>query len=435
MLLTLNWITIFVSLIPLTKSVKRVTSGKYSLIHISIFAFWLMQILPLLVEIVVGENINFKSFPTMYRAMTDDNVGLIYDGMVIGIIFLLYFFAEKLCQKHERKPSVLISLMNMSINMGGKILLFVGMFVLPIFVVLLAPNSLVYLKFAYFYTETSYDLSERLFHTDVMVYVGYIAFGCTMLQYLYRSESKISKNMDILTAIILFTWLDQKRALLTFSLIGIIAIDIIKHGYKSKNQLIFKSVLFGAITVTYFVIYSQVTGKGSESQFYFQYVLYYSRMNCIKTSIYDLLNGHTMLEYNGQTILYNIFFFVPRQYWIDKPVMFCKYFTAYAYGRNSLDFMPWNLHVNIWTEFLENFGFIGIPIAIAFIVVVANITEKTENVIVFLFGTVFIVFYCMFGFETLTLISYVLWLGGLLINKQYGLINSESKNLSRNRMN
>lgn len=433
MLLTLNWITIFVSLIPLTKSVKRVTSGKYSLIHISIFAFWLMQILPLLVEIVVGVDIIFKSFPTMYQAMIDENVGLIYDGLVIGMIYILYFWAEKLCQNHVKKPSVLINFRNMSINMGGKMLLFAGMFVLPIIVVLLAPNSLVYLKFAYFYTEPSYDIAERLFHTDVMVYAGYIAFGCTMLQYLYRSESKISENMDILAAIILFTWLDQKRALLTFSLIGIIAIDIIKKGYKSKNQLIFKGIVFGAVAVTYFLIYSQVTGKGSESQFSFQYVLYYSRMNCVKTAIYDLLNGHTMLEYNGQTILYNILFFVPRQYWIDKPVMFCKYFTAYAYGQNSLDFVPWNLHVNIWTEFLENFGFIGIPIAIVFVAVVANITEKTDNVFVFLFGTVFVVFYFMFGFETLTLISYVLWLGGIFINKLHGISNIESKYFSRNR--
>ena len=94
--------------------------------------------------------------------------------------------------------------------------------------------------------------------------------------------------------------------------------------------------------------------------------------------------------------------------------MYCKYFTAYTMGLDNTDFLPWNLQVNIWTEFLSNFGILGIMIAILFICIVTKISEKSGNILIYLFGTIFIMFYLAFGFETFTLIAYIAWLVGIM---------------------
>ena len=60
----------------------------------------------------------------------------------------------------------------------------------------------------------------------------------------------------------MFTWIDGKRALLIFSLVGIVIIDIIKHNFDIK-----KTIVLGMIAIVYFGVYVKITGKGRRRLF------------------------------------------------------------------------------------------------------------------------------------------------------------------------
>jgi len=415
MLQVLNWMTIILTLYPLIKSILKIISGKYSILHLGIVVTWVMQVLPLLIECFLGISNQAQTYVNMYYAMTDAKTGRIYNLMLLGVIYFMYILANHSYKKQQRDYHILKELLNVHIPVVGQLVLSVLMF-LPVLAVLLAPQPSIYLKFAYFYRKTvSAESAIRLYHTSYIMYANYIAFGASMMKYLYRKKRKLFANVDIFCSIFLYSWIDGKRALLIFSLIGILAIDILKRTYANRrDKLIAKAILFACISIAFFGAYSEYTGKGTESEFLLQYTMYFSRMSSVKTAIYDWLNGHQILEYKGQTMLYNLFFFVPRSFWPSKPVMYCKYFTAYSLGRVSTDFLSWNLLVNIWTEFVSNFGIIGMLLAVILISWVARISENSDSIVVYLFGTIFVVFYLCFGFETFTTISYLAWMASLL---------------------
>ena len=406
MTVLINWITVALSTIILGASIHKIAKGRFVMLHFITIVFYLMQVVPLIVDNIIGVDISLKKYPKMYTAMTDDTVAYIYCAFVIITLLVLYCFANR---SLKNSNTVNFPVVEFNVSIYVKMILFFGMF-LPILAVLQSPDPSIYLKFSYFYMNSyNSSSSEYLYHTSTITLVNYIAFASAMLSYLFKRKNAMS--IEIYLAILLYVWIDGKRALLTFSLIGILIIDLLKKKYRSRAIVYFQKVIFFAVLIIgYFILYSSVTGKGSDETFYVQYSTYYGRMSNVKTAIYDVLNTNSILDYKGQTLLYNLLFFVPRVFWPGKPAMYCKYFTAYVYNRSSSLFLPWNLQVNVWSEFISNCGLWGIILAIALIIIVSRISEKSGDFFQYMFGTLFISFYCMFGFETLTLISYIIWL-------------------------
>lgn len=415
----INWISVIYCMFFAFSSVKKILNNKYSILHIAVVFFFVMQVIPIVFEAFFGIDESMSIYKNMYIAMLDKSTSFAYCFFVMFTISCLYCLGNSLLKKQKHKFSIIDTITSIKINSIISFVVFIGMFVPPILAVAFSPDWTIYTDFSYFYTNDYYKNSDiYLYHTSVVTVANCLAFGFTIVQYLCRDISKKHINFDVFFAIVLFTWIDGKRTLLTFSLIGILAIDVLKRRYRNRaGKLLGKALVFSIIIIGYFIFYSQITGKGIDLAFGVKYELYYSRLSSVKTAIYDLLNGSKMLDYNGQSILYNILFFVPREFWENKPVMFCKYFTAYALGHSTSDFVSWNLLVNIWTEFIANFGFVGNILAIAFCYFVAKITENTNNVLVYLFGTLFILFYFVFGFEVFALIAYILWIALLCVSK------------------
>lgn len=424
MVLAGNWIVILFTLYPLYKSARKILCSYYSILHLCVTVFWMMQVLPILMEMIFGLSDGLSIYTKMYLAMQDEKVAILYDIFCIIVIFSLYFEGNRFARHHNILQQIAHSANNIKIKNGARLVLFTGMFLVPLFSVILAPEPRIYLKFSYFYMNDVLPSSIiYLYDVTVMTYVNYIAFGSTMILYLIRKRSQYRYNLDIILSMVIYTWLDGKRALLIFSLIGILAIDVIKQNVKIK-----KIVTFGLIAVFYFIIYVKITGKGEETNFVTHYFMYYSRMNTVKTAIYSLFDNTSITQYPGQTIIFDLLFFIPRRFWSNKPVMFCKYFTTYTMNKDATDFLAWNLQVNIWTEFISNFGMIiGIILSLVLVKAVVNISEKSDHILVFLLGMVFIMFYFMFGFETLALMAYSGWICALIMVKIISLLRVDRK--------
>jgi hypothetical protein len=89
----------------------------------------------------------------------------------------------------------------------------------------------------------------------------------------------------------------------------------------------------------------------------------YGRDHDLKAAIYcELADGGTrLLEYRGQTMLFDLTMFVPRSLWPGKPLTYATYVTAYAL-RIRPAFFGWGITTSFLDEAVANFGWAGLLI-------------------------------------------------------------------------
>ncbi|EGC04492.1 O-antigen polymerase [Ruminococcus albus] len=377
------------------KSLKMFKYNRYNVLSICNLLFFLIQIVPMYLQIVfgVGSEINKRTTGLLYDALLDTKVDLIYCGFIVIVPIMLYYFSLKIPHvDHSKEFKTLFDRLKKNVYL--KLLVFLGMFINVPFV-LLSPNPTVYLDFARFLGSNDINNIEYLYYSQIVAKANIVAFFCIIFFYMLNNIS--SYNLSVAIALFLMTWINGKRTLILFALIGIIAIDLVVKKKETK-KIIRKALLFLLLELAYFLIYRNITGKDSSSDFYSLYTLYFSRMANVKLSIYELLDNRNMLDYPFQTILYDLFWFVPRHIWQSKPYMYVKYHTAYAFNMKPLE-LPWNFQVNIWAEMISNMGFVAPFICVYVMYVIANKIEKSKNIFAYLFGMAFLCIYSMFGFE------------------------------------
>lgn len=412
----LSWVTIIFCSAFFLKSVQKVVFGFFSTLHLAVIVFFAMQVVPLFVENIFGYDDAMYMLTNVYDASTNLTVHIVYCFFCCLTVCSLYGLAVV----YDRNSSKLF-FVDQKVAENNFILEFVlvlGVFS-PVFACFFAPDPSIYVVFGRFYKNTynSMDVSF-LYYMLVLRYFNYISFLSVILLYFFNEKRNLMINVVVFFGIFLFSWLDGKRTLLTFALLAILTIDIIRKRYQNKKMLlVVKIFVFMLVAVLFFVLYKNYTGKGADSEFLSHYNQYFSRMGCVKTAIYSILENKPIVEYPGQTLLFNLFFYVPRGFWHDKPAMFCKYFTAYALNHKVTDFFSWNLLVNMWSEFIANLGILGYFLAMSIVGWLAKVTDMTNNGYVRLWGMLLVLLYFMFGFEYLIFVIYILFVISYAIQK------------------
>ena len=386
------------------------TRQYYSIYNILGIVFYIFQFVPLIVSFFWGEGYHFYAANNIERSLNDTTTCIIYN---IFVIIILFYFFYRGREKDKDLYYNINKLKNLTVSKIVKYILIIAM-LSPILAVYFAPNPSIYFKWAYFYTNTA-SFSEEFYNTEVMHVFLYISFFSFVLYYLDNNK----KEWFAYFIIILITWLSSKRTFLVFGFSVIIIIDLFKGKFINKTaRLINKAILLVAICVSYFIYYSVNTGKGSDEPFYVTYTMYYSRDYSIKASVFDQLNGARMLEYPGQSVLFDFFFFIPRDSWNNKPMMFSKYFTTYCQDRGLDSISTTNYYVNIWSEYISNFGIIIGPIlAILLISFILKISSNSKATMIYFLGVSFVVFYFFWGVQPFTMVIYGCW--AILIIKHF----------------
>ena len=398
-------------LILLLRIIKQVLNGNTNAYTIFSIVFFVFHFPSLLIDHLI-DNGAFVFFdkPVLYKALTDSTVAVVYDISICIILYVLYYQSKKRCNK---KFSIIKKIIqNIQFSPVINMFLLFGMIV-PLICVQLAPNPYIYTQWAYTYR---YNISflEELYHNNVMANALYLSFFCVVI---YAVQKK-KYSFIIYNVIVLITWLSFKRTLLVFAVLILIFIDFFKDRFSLRpHKTIFKSIILVFSCIWYFIFYSLNTGKLVDAPFYYSYTLYYSRHYCVKAAILDQLNGMSMLHYRGESILFDLFFYIPREYWPNKPSVFTAYLSNYCQGKSIDSPTTVFYYSNIWTEFIANFHLIGIVIAFLFINFVMNLTEKSKNNYAYVFGVLFIVFYSFWGIQPLTMLIEVIWIICLVIGK------------------
>lgn len=365
-----------------------------------------MQVVPLLVDSFNDVDELYTNTPYLYYSMTDDTVSFIYSIFCIVTILVLYELGNRYAIKAYRAISISIPKKQNKIIM---ILSFLCMF-LPILGVILSPSPNIYRNFSYFYTHSYNELGlEYLYHKYVILSLNYIACFSILVYYFYKSGSKVSSIYTFLASAIVI-WVDGKRALLLFLLIGILFIDFLRLNFKIDKRIIIKGILLSSVVICYMSYYSNITNKNKDVSSYLSYNAYLCREGEVKMSIYSRCYDVDLLPYDGATLLFNMIFFIPRSYWEEKPYGFYNYITSFAYYGRGDNFLPSsNRQVNIWSEFIANLGILGYILSFVFICWVVRLSERSCNKMLYMIGTLFIITYFCFGFEFIVRFLFIVW--------------------------
>ena len=392
-------------------TIKRFLRGTYSILHILVLVFYIMQIVPIVVDEYNNMDVYKYLSPFLYKARIDETVALTYDLFCAITVFVLKIMGDI----NARYTNIFVfdgwSKYRTPILFVSYLALF-----LPLLGCLLAPKPSIYLQFSYFYMHKISMINPlRIYHTTVLGIFDMIAFLALIVIYYFKQNK--TTNIIIALAIFLLVWIDGKRALFVFLLIGILAIDYFKVSSGQLNSFIKKSCFLLVVIVSYFLLYSYVTNKISNDEFT-TYSEYFARSGQVKLAIYNRLHGNKMLEYDGQSLLYNLLFYVPRSYWPDKPFGFYNYYTAYAFSGIGTPFIKgFNYQVNLWSEFLANNGVLGYFMALLFVWKISESIDFTSDVVTKMLGSIFILLYFMFGFELILRVLFIIYLVKVISNR------------------
>ena len=145
----------------------------------------------------------------------------------------------------------------------------------------------------------------------------------------------------------------------------------------------------------------------------------------VKVAIYDRLNDKIILKYPGESILYNLLWFIPRSIWESKPYPYYKYFTSYVFsGIYNGKISNSNFQVNMLSEFISNFGIIfGTIITLIIIIKIIKTSENSNNKITYFSGVGFVALYMTYGFENIVRYIFLIW----IFSKIYTFISKKLK--------
>ena len=406
------------------KTTLSIIKKSFNVYSVFVFVFFIFQFPSLILDhFFYDQIIAFEDSPNLYKALLDERVSVLYDIVICVIIYWLYKQSKTYNSMAFNNLTNRFKKINFGMILSA--FLYIGM-LSPIICVLLAPDPSIYSKWAYLY-RYNMSLIDSLYFENIIENANIISFLCMIIYAFQRNKNSYLIYFNT----IIITWISFKRTLLFFALISFVFVDYIKGLFVfNPRRTMIKYVSLTIICVLYFIYYGINTRKGDDVPFYYSYTLYYSRHYCLKVAILDQLNGMTMLDYRGQSFVFDLLFFIPRSIWENKPSVFTQYLTNYCKDRDPESDVSISVYyANIWSEYFANFHVFGIFFAFIFIKLFIRVSEKSNNPNTYLVSILFIIFYFFWGIQPFTMLIIVIWwvcyLHGLLFCKKRLLVGSK----------
>lgn len=430
MIIILDILTLIISVIILFK----VRKCKMNSILLGLLIFDIAYVIPILFQMFLGyPKIGYYGFKL---AIDDTLTCTVYDIFVIVVQLIYYQYIRKTKHKKEYKKIENINLIEkverkrLKLRKSKILFLASNFFMLaPVFAWLFAPDPLIYFKGLGVFTMNNVTTTtiDYNYFINVVKYCNYIgAIAIILSKFIDINDNKILKiNRGMVLVII--TILNGKRTFFSFIILALLAIDMFSN--KTQKEKMIRAIFTSIIVLGYFVIYAYVSGKSEyNSNWYSVISEYFFRGNTTKVAIYSVLNPNKLkiLDYNGQSVLYNLLFFIPRSIWNGKPYQYPMYFTSGVFGFKELTTVGWYFQTGLYGEMISNFGLFGILIGPIFIRTIGKISDKSKSLIVTFLGTAFICFIQVFEYSDMFKVLFLLWV--ILAAKERVLKKKEEKN-------
>lgn len=356
-----SFLAITICLIPTILSlisIIRVGIKPFTLLQI---IFFLVFVLPIFLDILNGSP-SYYDFPGFRDSADDGKVNFLYNTFIIFISIFNWFFRGRktIDISISRKFSWIdISLLLLTVS--------------PLITVFFAPDL------SYYYTygiDKPATISTLLFHSLISLLTNISVVICAYL--LAKMDIRQLIFIMLLSLIVFLDfWLNGKRAIVLIFILMLSLFYWLKNRTKNRNTIFLITILFIGFSIFNIWYQSNIRDFNSQlnnSESYENFRIDYFRDQRVKMVIYSIIYPERMkiLEYSGQSFLFDIAAFVPRSVWDNKPYPYAVYFTSAIYYAPIED-RGWGMTTSIYDELLANFGFIGV---LVFQIFLANMFNK-----------------------------------------------------------
>ncbi|MBT8862718.1 hypothetical protein BTH82_07615 [Lactobacillus delbrueckii subsp. bulgaricus] len=338
---------------------------------VAIFDF--AQVIPFGIELYSGlPNIPYKNF---LIAMEDKKTTQIFVLFIIAVQLVFLYEIERINKaiKKGQHQTTIVEFVQKVVNSKYRPLLIMLCYIAFLYVIagiMMSPDPSIYLDIKQYDPVYYYAMRQRASLLAV----------ATILLKLLDTNHNFFFWISRLVFIIVATLVDKKRTLLMIVVGMCFIIDYVSNRNSNKRLLIKYTIIFG-LTAWYFVFYANYIGK-TGNDWYYTLNEYIFREMHLRFTIYAALNPTQIhiLDYPGQSVLFNLFWWIPRALWKSKPRPFYEYYISgvLGYGTNSYDSIGWSMPASYFTEFVSNFGILGLVIGAWFTIWMARFFERRD---------------------------------------------------------
>lgn len=254
--------------------------------------------------------------------------------------------------------------------------------VLPVVSLAFAPEPSIYLEYGAVLTseELAYTGHTSVFslfqdpdryHSLIGTLTNLSLIGAI---WIIATIRRINVSSLLLVAVFLGSsiWLKGKRNIVAIAVFLVTYVLWYRGTLKGKRLFVAFAVAAAMIGIYSFLY--QISLRDAllmgKNEMYENISIDYGRDHVIKFTIFSELNRETypVLEYRGQSLLFNLVFLVPRELWPDKPWPYSVYFTSAVYSIQPARYIGWGYTTSLLGEAISNFSWAGLligPLAIA----------------------------------------------------------------------
>lgn len=314
--------------------------------------FWL----PILLDIILGIPIYDFKFQGFQQASQDNATSLIYN---IYTSFIIILFLRRLDKYRFRLSHNEILVTLQKIKHNRKYLYILS--ILPIFLLLFVDNPMMYL--VYRAINPDYEIPDGpinglLMNSTLIAGITGPILLFTVEKRTYSRLNKMLKILFLLFITFMAAYLNGKRFIIPIIIICYGSLHYY-YGIKNKIKLLFILSIVISLFVGFILFYGKNLG-GDWNEIYSRMRIDFGRDDVTKYTIYEtFIRGGNILEYNFQSFLFNMTFFIPRNIWPDKPLPYAVYLTSSLLGYREVRMLGWSMTTSIFEESLANLRIIG----------------------------------------------------------------------------
>ncbi|ASK62283.1 hypothetical protein CFK37_08975 [Virgibacillus phasianinus] len=360
---------------------KSIIQGQINIGHIAYFVYYIAFAIPILLDLVLGIPV-YSNRPGFKLATNDTHTIFIYDTYMIfiGILWFLFSTKKKLrysdIEKSNRRQQKLFK---------GILWILV---VFPILLVLFAPEAGFYLDYGAINQKQL--VSQKIIDFHGIIHLFSLISIVSGILILLIDKMKFNRFlMLVMPWVFIAIWLNGKRSAVVI-FIALLIISLVIKGYIQGWKLVIFTficlILFLGYNTFYTnqIKYETLDVKLTQAEKYQNFRINYGRDDVTKLSIYSMLNDKPeILDYPGQSILFYLTFYVPRELWNNKPWTYPVYLTSAVFmNRVDSGYIGWTMTTSWFEEAISNFGIFGFLIGPALLLFLCRLGDRYQNRII-----------------------------------------------------
>jgi hypothetical protein len=349
--LTFAWLTVC-----MVVAVRRLRKGCVSTILLTFLVFYILFGLPLGCDLMFGIP-GYSQQPGFFYASQDVTVRTVYCCFVCLVPLIWARFVTRTNISRLRPGARSVELRRLRLPL---FLLLVS----PVIAVLFSPDRGLYLNYGLVASEQPGDPGSA-FHSVVMAstFLATLA-GAGIVVTAKRVWNSLTFVLPFMAVAV---WLNGKRAVVAMALVMLLTALWLTGKLRGRRIVIAIAVALVIVSLFSYGYQLRVRQIGIETRatedLYENFRIDYARDSRVKMALFEELYPSTpILDYRGESVLFDLTAWIPRKLWPAKPYPYSLYFTSAMLGSLPAD-RGWGMTTSIFDEAIANFSWPGLLIA------------------------------------------------------------------------